>query len=235
MKKFLTITIIVLCFSLFFHNFVSSHVNHYKNLKYLEYELFLNNDLIGSHTFNFTKKGDLLYINTVGQFKVSKFGLDLMKYQTNTEETYEKGQLVEFKSKTIQNDKKKHVNLKFNENENMFEVDGSSFKGKTDASSIIGSWWNHEIIKKNKQISAVSGRILPQKVKFLGKKKIKLNNQEHNSLHFHFLSDDNRPIQKKKINLNVWYDSETLIWLKMSYDKLGHWEYRLKKHSFYLK
>jgi len=231
MKKFLTI--IVLCFSLFFYNFVSSHVDHYKNLKYLEYELFLNDELIGSHIYNFSKKGDLLYVNTEGQFKVSKLGLDLMKYQTNTEEIYKNGQLLEFKSKTIQNNKKKYVNLKLNNNENMFEVDASSFKGKTDSSLIIGSWWNHEIIKKNKQISAVSGRIIPQKVRFLGKKKIKLNDQEYNSLHLHFFSDDNKAMQKKKINLNVWYDSETLICLKMSYDKLGHWEYRLKEHSFY--
>jgi len=231
MKKFLTI--IVLFFSLFFHNFVSSHVNHYKNLKYLEYELFLNDDLIGSHIFNFSKKDDLLYVNTAGQFKVSKLGLDLMKYKTNTEEIYENGQLLEFKSRTTQNDKKKYVNLKLNSKENVFEIDGSSFKGKTDTSPIIGSWWNHQIIKTNKQISAVSGRIMPQKVRFLGKKQIKLNNKGYNTLHFHFFSDDDKPMQKKKINLNVWYDSETLIWLKMSYDKLGHWEYRLKQQLFY--
>ena len=231
MKKFLTI--IVLCFSLFSYNLVSGHVNHYKNLKYLEYELFFNDDPIGSHTFNFSKKGDFLHVDTVGQFKVSKLGINLMNYQTNTKEIYKNSQLLEFKSKTIQNDKKKYANLKFNKDENVFEVDGSSFKGKTDVSSIIGSWWNHEIINKSKQISAVSGRVILQKVKFLGKKKINLNNQEYNSLHFHFLSDDNKPTQKKKINLHVWYDSETLIWLKMSYDKMGRWEYRLKKQLFY--
>ena len=231
MKKFLTI--IVLCFSLFFYSFVSSHVDHYKNLKYLEYELFLNNEPIGFHMFEFSKKGDFLHVNTEGQFKVSKLGLDLMKYKTNTEEIYKNGQLFVFKSKTSQNDKKKYVNLKLNENENIFEIDGSSFKGKTDSSSIIGSWWNHDIIKNNKQISAVSGRVIAQKVRFLGKKKIKVDNNEYNSLHFHFFSDDNKPMKKKKINLNVWYDSETLIWLKMSYEKFGHWEYRLKNISFY--
>jgi len=231
MKKFLTI--IVLCFSLFSYNFVSGHVNHYKNLKYLEYELFFNDDLIGSHAFNFSKKGDFLHVDTAGQFKVSKLGINLMKYQTNTKEIYENSQLVEFKSQTIQNDKKKYANLKFNKDENVFEIDGSSFKGKTEVSAIVGSWWNHEIIKKNKQISAVSGRVMPQKVRFLGKKKINLNNQEYNALHFHFLSDDDKPAQKKKINLHVWYDAETLIWLKMSYDKMGRWEYRLKKHLFY--
>tara|TARA_B100001123_G_C15007479_1_gene906123 strand:- start:136 stop:828 length:693 start_codon:yes stop_codon:yes gene_type:complete len=230
MKKFLTIT--VLCFYLFSYSFVSSHVNHYKNLKYLEYELFFNDNLIGSHIFNFSKKGDLLHVNTSGQFEISKLGLNIMKYQTNTEEIYKNGQLIKFRSKTTQNDKKKYVNLKFNNNEKTFEIDGSSFKGKTDPSLIIGSWWNHEIIKKNKQISAISGRVMPQKVKFLGKKKIKLNQKVYNSLHLHFLSDDNKPLKKKKINLHVWYDTDTLVWLKMSYEKMGRWEYRLKKHIF---
>ena len=45
---FLTIFIIIL-----FPNFLPSHVNHYGNLKYLEYEIYLNNELIGTHVFNF--------------------------------------------------------------------------------------------------------------------------------------------------------------------------------------
>tara|TARA_B100000700_G_scaffold100974_1_gene113812 strand:+ start:3115 stop:3810 length:696 start_codon:yes stop_codon:yes gene_type:complete len=231
MKRFLII--IVLCFPLFFTNFVLGHVNHYKNVKYLEYEVFLNNDLIGSHKFNFSKKGDLLNVNTAGEFKVSKLGLNLMNYKTNTEEIYKNGKLIIFKSKTTQNDKIKYVNLTLNKQENMFEIDGSSFKGKSQTSTIIGSWWNHDIIKKNKQISPISGRIISQKVKFLGKEKLNLYNQKYNGLHFHFLSDDDKPLNKKKINLHVWYDTNTLLWIKMSYDKLGHWEYRLKKQLFY--
>ena len=91
----------------------------------------------------------------------------------------------------------------------------------------------HEIINKNVQISAVSGRILPQKVKFLGKKKIILFDRKYNALKFHFLSNDNEPLKKKKINFNLWYDVESLLWLKMSYEKLGKWEYRLKNHAFF--
>ena len=231
MKRFLII--IVLSFSLFFCNFVLGHINHYKNQKYLKYEVFLNNDLIGSHKFNFSKKGDFLHVNTAGQFNVSKLGLNLMNYQTNTEEIYQNGKLTIFKSKTLQNEKIKYVNLSLNKQENVFVIDGSSFKGKTDTSLIIGSWWNHDIIKKNKQISAVSGRIIPQKVKFLGKEKLKLYNKNYNSLHFHFLSDDNKPLNKKKINLHAWYDADTLVWIKLSYDKLGKWEYRLSEIKFY--
>ena len=122
---------------------------------------------------------------------------------------------------------------RLNNNEKMFDIDGSSFKGQTDSNNIIGSWWNHEIINKNVQISAVSGRILPQKVKFLGKKRIILFDRKYNALKFHFLSNDNEPLKKKKINFNLWYDEESLLWLKMSYEKLGKWEYRLKNHAFF--
>ena len=115
----------------------------------------------------------------------------------------------------------------------MFDIDGSSFNGRTDSNNIIGSWWNHEIINKNVQISAVSGRILPQKVKFLGKEEIILFDRKYNALKFHFLSNDNAPLKKKKINFKLWYDAESLLWLKMSYEKLGQWEYRLKNHAFF--
>ena len=134
---------------------------------------------------------------------------------------------VEDYRRTHVNDALRHYSKK------LFEIDGSSFKGQTNEKNIIGSWWNHEIINKETQISAVSGRILPQKVKFLGKKELILFDKKYKALKFHFLSNDNKPTNKKKINFNVWYDEKTLLWLKMSYEKMGKWEYRLKKHTFY--
>ena len=72
-----------------------------------------------------------------------------------------------------------------------------------------------------------------QKVKFLGKKELILFDNKYKALKFLFLSNDNKPLKKKKINFNVWYDAKTLLWLKMSYEKLGLWEYRLKNYEFY--
>ena len=53
-------------------------------------------------------------------------------------------------------------------------IDGSSYKGKSPDDYLIGTWWNHSIVKAPAQISAVSGRIIQQKVTFLGKEKIKM-------------------------------------------------------------
>ena len=74
---------------IFLASFSSAHVNHYKKIKYLRYELFLNNNLIGSHIFNFKKKGDLFQVIGEGKFKVSTFGVELMNYQTKSEEIYQ--------------------------------------------------------------------------------------------------------------------------------------------------
>ena len=88
---------------------------------------------------------------------------------------------------------------------------------------MVSSWWNHEIVTKNRQISSVSGRIIDQKVKFLGKKEITIDNKIFKTLNFHVFSNDDKPMKDKKINIKIWYDIDTLIWTKASYQKLGNW------------
>ena len=41
------------------------------------------------------------------------------------------------------------------------------------------------------------------------------------------------PTKKRKLICMSGMTKETLIWIKMSYNKLGRWEYRLKKQLFY--
>tara|TARA_B100001996_G_scaffold325591_1_gene271561 strand:+ start:222 stop:839 length:618 start_codon:yes stop_codon:yes gene_type:complete len=201
-------------------------VSHYKKVKFLKYGLFFNNKLIGNHIFNFKQEGGFFYVNSKGNFKIDKLGVVLMDYKTESEEIYKNDQLIKYSSKTFQNEKEKFAKVVLNKKNKLY-VEGSSYKGETENTSMIGSWWNHEIVKNSKQISPISGRIIKQKVVFLGKKDILINGKNYNALHFHFLSDDDKPAKKKKLNMNVWYDSKTLLWIKASYDKLGRWEYRL--------
>jgi len=134
-----------------------------------------------------------------------------------------------FSSTTIQNKKNKYVNIKFNKDKNKLNIDGSSYKGEADKNYMVGTWWNHEIVKAKAQISAISGRIIDQKVIFLGKEQIEIGGKIYEALHFKFLSSDETLPENKKLNTDIWYDAKTLIWLKAQFIKQGNWEYRLKK------
>ena len=54
MKKTILSIIILLTFTINFN--ANSHVDHYANFNYLEYELFRNNKSIGYHRYDFKKK-----------------------------------------------------------------------------------------------------------------------------------------------------------------------------------
>ena len=225
MKKYLVS--ISLIFLLSFD--INAHVNHYSKYNYLEYELFRNNKSIGFHKYNFKRNGSNLIINNEVSFKITKLGVDLYKYYAKGVEKYENGIFSGFNSTTNQNKKEKYVNITIDPNDKDLIIDGSSFKGKVDKDFIIGTWWNHEIVQKKAQISAVSGRIIEQKVEFLGKEDVKIGDKIYKTLRFNFSSSDPSLSKDKKLNTDIWYEEKTFLWVKAAFDKTGFWEYRLKK------
>ena len=208
---------------------INAHVSHYSKYNYLEYELFRNNKSIGFHKYNFERNGSKLIINNEVSFKITKLGVDLYKYYAKGEEKYENGIFSGFNSITNQNKKEKYVNITIDPTDKDLIIDGSSFKGKVDKDLIIGTWWNHEIVQKKAQISAVSGRIIKQKVEFKGKEDVKIGDKVYKTLRFNFSSSDPSLSKDKKLNTDIWYEEETFLWVKAAFDKTGYWEYRLKK------
>ena len=94
-------------------------------------------------------------------------------------------------------------------------IDGSSYKGKADKDIIIGTWWNHEIVQKKAQISAVSGRIIEQKVEFIGKEEVIIGDKVYKTLRFNFSSSDPSLSKDKKLNTDIWYEEDTFCGLKL--------------------
>ena len=224
MKKFIFSIVIFLLFSI--KSF--SHVEHYAIYNNLEYELFRNNKSIGYHKYEFKRDGDNLSIVSEVSFKITKLGVDLYKYFAKSEENYEKGIFKSYSSKTKQNKKDRYVNIKIDENNDLI-IDGSSYKGKANKDFIVGTWWNHEIIKAEAQISGISGRIIEQTVTFLGKEDIKIGDKIYKTLHFNFKSSDQTLPDSKKLNTDIWYEEETYLWVRAAFEKTGFWEYRIKK------
>ena len=225
MKKF----IVSIAFFFLFSLETSSHVEHYSSYNYLEYELFRNNKPIGYHTYIFNRDDEKLSIDSEVSFKITKLGVDLYNYYAKSEENYEKGVFKSYFSKTNQNKKNRYVNIQVDVNNNNLIIDGSSYKGKADKDFIVGTWWNHEIIKAKAQISGISGRIIDQTVSFIGKEEIKIEDKIYKTLRFNFQSSDETLPDSKKLNTDIWYEEGTYLWVKAAFEKTGYWEYRLKK------
>ena len=204
---------------------INAHVQHYDNLKRIEFDIYRNNQNIGKHIFSFNKSNGQLKVKSEINFEIKKFGIVIYKYHVKGIEVYKDAELVKFNSKTNQNGKKKYVNMKLQNGE--YEIDGSSYQGKAPIDYLLGTWWNHSIVDATAQISAVSGRIIKQKVTFLGKENLEINGKIYLALHFNFSSTDKKLTKGKKLNTDVWYDEKTLNWIKTSFDKKGKWIYKL--------
>jgi hypothetical protein len=208
-----------------------SHVQHYQNTNLLEYELFRNNKSIGYHNYSFERKNDYVKVKSVIKFKITKLGVDLYKYDAISEEEYKNNQLIKFSSKTNQNKKIKNTIINYDEIKKELIITGSENQLSSPKEYPVGTWWNHEIVQSKAQISGISGRIIMQKVTFLGKEKLNLYGKKYDALRFNFSSSDKNLADNKKLNTDVWYDEKTKIWLKAAFDKTGHWEYRLKNSN----
>ena len=202
-----------------------AHVEHYNQLNRIEFDIYRNNKHIGKHIFSFERSDGQIAVDSEINFEIKKLGIILYKYQVKGTEFYKDGKLIKFNSKTNQNGKEKYVNIKLEDDE--YIIDGSSYKGRASTEYLIGTWWNHSLIKAPAQISAVSGRIIKQKVTFIGKEVIKFQGKNYNTLHFNFSSLDKKLDKDKKLNTDVWYEEETLNWVKASFNKKGDWEYKL--------
>ena len=208
-----------------------AHIGHYKKFNKIEMEIFRNGELIGYNYYFFTRNGDKTTITNQIKFSVKLLGTTVFQVEGYGEEKYLKDQLISYNSKTFQNDREKFVNLLFNENNDEFDIKGSSYNGKASNNNIIGNWWNHKILQTDSQISPISGSIKDQVVTFVGKENIIQYGQTYDTEHFTLKSKDMSLPKNKRLNFDIWYDKKSSIIIRVSYSRMGDWEYRLKSYN----
>ena len=208
---------------------VYAHTDHYKNIKSIEMEIFKDNKYIGISKFFFNKTQKKFEVTNITNFEVKLMGITVFSVISEGLEIYENDQLIYFKSDTVQNDKKKFVEVFFDEENKNFKINGSSYKGTGNLENIIGNWWNHRLLQSDTQISPLSGSIKKQSVEFLKKEKIRLYENEINVEKFRLKSTDESLPKDKRLDFEIWYDKKRAMIVKIRYKRLGTWEYRLKK------
>ena len=222
MKKFLVFIAILLSSNAF------AHMDHYKKFNKIEMDILRNGEIIGYNYYFFTRKKDETIVTNQIKFSVKILGATIFQVEGYGEEKYLKDQLISYSSKTLQNDKKKFVNLDFNKEKNKFDIKGSSYSGEASANNIIGNWWSHKILQADSQISPISGSIKEQVVTFIGKEKIDQYGKTYEVDHFKLNSKDMSLPKDKRLDFDIWFDKKSSMIVKVSYSKMGNWENRLK-------
>ena len=219
---------ILILFFIFFPSNVLAHMDHYKKYKKIEMDIFRNGKLIGYNNYFFSRKGKETIVTNQIKFSVKLLGTTIFQVEGYGEEKYIEDQLVYYDSKTLQNDKEKFVNLVFDKNKNKFNIKGSSYSGEASGDNIVGNWWSHKILQTNSQISPISGSIKEQVVTFIGQKKIEQYGQTYEVDHFKLNSKDMSLPKDKRLDFDIWFDKKNSMIIRVSYSRMGNWEYRLK-------
>ena len=192
-------------------------------------EILKDGEVIGYNYYFFKKdKNETIVTNQI-KFTVKLLGATLFEIEGYGEEKYLKDKLISFNSKTRQNKKEKFVNLKLNKEINKFEIKGSSYSGKASTDNIVGNWWNHKILQSSSQISPISGSIKEQVVTFIGKEKLELYGKSYDVEHFKLTSKDKSIPKNKRLNFDIWFNKKNALIMKVTYSRMGDWEYRVKK------
>ena len=223
MKKILIILLFI-----FLSSISKANMNHYNKYNKIEMEIFRNGELNGYNHYFFTKKDDEMIITNQIKFSVKLLGTTIFQVEGYGEEKYFKDQLISYNSKTLQNNKEKFVNLIFDKDKNKFNIKGSSYSGEASINNIVGNWWNHKILQTDSQISPISGSIKKQVVKFIGKEKINQYGKTYEVDHLKLKSKDMSLPKNKRLDFDIWYDQKNTRIIKVSYSRMGNWEYRLK-------
>ena len=226
MKKYFYLFIILLIGSNAFAN-----TNHYKSISKIEMDVFRNGEKIGFSNYFFKHKNNEMEVKNNTEFEVKLLGVNLLSIKSNSVEKYKNNKLVSFNSNTIQNNKKKYVILKVNEDNNKFIINGSSFKGKTKNNKVIGNWWNTNILSATSQISPLSGSIKEQTVKLIKKEIVIINDRSYDAIKFKLKSKNQDLPEDKKLDFDIWLDPKGGIIIKISYERMGKWEYILNNYE----
>ena len=221
--------IFILIFFLTYSVISNAHMAHYNKFNKIEMEILRDGEVIGYNFYFFKRDGDKIVVTNQIKLTVKLFGAKIFEIEGYGEEKYIKDKLISFNSKTLQNDKKKYVDLEYNKQTNKFDIKGSSYNGMVSTDNVIGNWWSHKILQTDSQISPISGSIKEQVVTFIAKEKIELYGKTYVVDHFKLTSKDMSLPKDKRLNFDIWFDKENSLILKVAYSRLGNWEYKVKK------
>jgi hypothetical protein len=197
----------------------NAHIQHYANLNEIKFEIYRNDNKVGYHNIIFSRDKGMLKVKNEIQFEIKKLGISFYKYKSEGTEVYDQdGLLFSFNSKTSDNGKLKFCNIELKNDKN-YLIEGTNYKGSLNRDFAISSYWNHEILKKNTQVSGITCKVRNQKVTFLKNETIEVKGQPTKTVVFN--------IQGEGLDTQIWYRKKDMAIARQILNQKRIWRYEI--------
>jgi len=213
----------LLIFFIFFSPNLNAHIDHNKDLKKIEFDIYRNNEKVGYHKVIFTDKNGLKEISTDVFFDIKVLGVSIYQYHSIGKEIYKNNKLIEFKSTTKDGRDKDYCNINISSNGD-YNFDGTTegkfFKYSSKKDFSLGTWWNHDVLINNNFVLGQSCRSTETKVTFLNKEERVINNKKQIVQFFN--------VKGEGIDIKIGFTDNSFQWVSMDFTLKGEWNYQLK-------
>ncbi len=176
------------------------------NAKEWVFDVYLDKNKIGQHTFKLNDSNEL---TSIAKFNVKVLFINAYKYDHKTVEQWQGDCLSGLESHTLENKVESNIKAKLSEQE--FIVDDGKVKQKLPACTMTFAYWNPKIMQQAKLLNPQNGEWLDTKFTNLGIENIDVKNKKVEANHYKL---DGSLNGKSKLKIELWY-SENNEWLAL--------------------
>ena len=173
----------------------------------------------GTHIVSFDKTNDgELKVTTDVDLKVKVGPFTAFRYQLDSVERWQDGQLVALNGRTNDDGDKTTVQAALDDA--ALRVEGSAFKGSVAPNIVPSSHWNMDQVRSTQMLSTEDGSVLSMDIIPKGRETLTIDGQDIAANRFLLDSD---------IDIDLWYDDQGR-WLKLTFEARNQTiEYRLSE------
>lgn len=185
------------------------------------FDVYLDKNKIGQHSFKLSDSGDLL---SEADFKIKIVFITAYTYHHVSKEQWKATEqskdscLTKLEADTIENKVVSKVNGQVNNGK--FELKAKVGKDEKVQSLpecvMTFAYWNPKILTQTKLLNPQNGDYLKANFKLIGDEKIEVNGEQKSAKHYHLFANsaEANADTKPKLNIDLWYDNNN-DWLAL--------------------
>jgi hypothetical protein len=181
----------------------------------LRFEVFLDDEQIGTHSFRLQEEGEGLRLESTADFEVKFLFLTAYAYRHRSQELWQGGCLKEMRSQTDDNGDRYSVRGELAENG--FLIVGDTERVVPERCAMTFAYWDRRILEQDRLINPQTGEVIEVEVTDEGTDRLTVDGRRIEARRYRLTAED--------LDIRLWYD-DSERWLGLE-SRVGE-DYRLR-------